>query len=706
MLRINLFVICLVPIIFLFNLYANNEFDSNTYINTDNIEYDNSSNKINLSGITKINTEDINLISDSVIIDYDKDTIEVRGGLYLNHFNSVLSGENLNGDIKLSSFKVDNVNFIYNDKLKIDSKKSEKNENDIIFYDNFLTPCKLDGFFNCPTWSLRVDKTIYNSKNDKFKHFDTLLRIADTNIIYIPYLSHYGTKAGRQKGFLTPSINFEIKGDTSIELPYYLPLSENVDFVLTPNFVVTDNLNLTKNYSFDSNLNVKNKLGEHEFILTTIKDENESVLYSTGRYKTKQTINPNTKISSNLILTNSKSKTRSINESPLKFEDIFIKIENYNRFLKNDYFVAEISSVESYDISDTSLIPLETSLDYFNSVKLNTNTFINNSFDISILRRDESDNLNPNEVNKFFIENRINNLMMIKNNLFYNNLSIKNVYYDYAFSNNSLNRNENKTSIHVSSENKFKLNKNLTLKNKFIHNSDLISSNNILNEDSNSITFNYTNQFSDHRFFGDDLSDTTTRIVYGAEYRTQLMKNNLIFKINQSFDFNEKSEYLRKINQNSNFSDYAIEIKNQINRKLEFRLDTRLNYETFSKEEMNYNITLKDPIDLNLNYNETSKEAFNNISNDTKSLNLNLKKDINTNSYFFIDSNLDLKNNYSPYYEKIGLAFFDECTKLELTYENTRFNDQFNTSPKETIGINFYLDYLGFFNVEENNKIF
>ena len=33
----------------------------------------------------------------------------------------------------------------------------------------------------------------------------------------------------------------------------------------------------------------------------------------------------------------------------------------------------------------------------------------------------------------------------------------------------------------------------------------------------NSITFNYHNQFSDNRFFGNDLFDSSPRVVYGLE---------------------------------------------------------------------------------------------------------------------------------------------------------------------------------------------
>ena len=69
-------------------------------------------------------------------------------------------------------------------------------------------------------------------------------------------------------------------------------------------------------------------------------------------------------------------------------------------------------------------------------------------------------------------------------------------------------------------------------------------------------------------------------------------------------------------------------------------------------------------------------------------------------------SSLDLKNNYSPFKSSLSLNLFDECSKLELTYSQIEFNDNFNTIPEEKISITFYMDYLGFFNVDNMSNVF
>ena len=223
----NKFIICILIIIMMFRqiIYANS--DNNTYINSSNIKYDEKNNIVELSKNSKINIGNTNILVDRGIIDYNQNTFQVFGNFYLYQELNILSGKDLNGDTRLINFTANNVSYIYNDDLKIDSDKAERSDNIIFFYNNYLTPCELEGYFNCPTWSLRIDETKYDIERDKYVHYDTFLQIADYKLFYLPYFSHYGAKAPRQKGFLTPTLQFTIGGDSGIKVPYYLPLNIN-----------------------------------------------------------------------------------------------------------------------------------------------------------------------------------------------------------------------------------------------------------------------------------------------------------------------------------------------------------------------------------------------------------------------------------------------------------------------------------------------
>ena len=163
----NNFIICFLIIILMFRqiIYANS--DNNTYINSSNIKYDEKNNIVEFSKNSKINIDNTNILIDRGIIDYNQDMFQVFGNFYLYQEFNTLSGRDLNGDAKLINFTANNVSYIYNDDLKIDSDKVEKSKNIIYFYNNYLTPCELEGYFNCPTWSLRIDETEYNIEKDK-----------------------------------------------------------------------------------------------------------------------------------------------------------------------------------------------------------------------------------------------------------------------------------------------------------------------------------------------------------------------------------------------------------------------------------------------------------------------------------------------------------------------------------------------------------
>ena len=339
-------------------LYANNE----TYINTSNITYSEETNIVEFAEGSKININDTNILVDRGIIDYNKDTIEIFGNFYLYQELNILSGRDLVGNTRLTNFKANEVSYIYNNDLKIDSDFAKRSEDTIYFYNNFLTPCELDGYFNCPTWSLRIDETRYDIKKDKFNHYDTFIQIADTKVFYLPYFSHYGAKAPRQKGFLTPTLEFSIGGDIGIITPYYLPLNIDSDIVFKPTLVFDNNIGNFNSYKLNTLINHKNSGGDLTIDIYNEKLKTKSDLYSSVKFNSKQVINKNNILSYQALITNSVSNTRSNNDVPTTFEDIFIKIDSYDVFYNSDFLRSEISTVEALDSTKDSLIPLTPSV--------------------------------------------------------------------------------------------------------------------------------------------------------------------------------------------------------------------------------------------------------------------------------------------------------------------------------------------------------
>ncbi len=701
----KLFISLFLFFIFLFNQVIKLNAKVDTYINSNNIIFDQKKNIVELAENTKINFNDINILIDRGIIDYNNNEFEVFGNFYLYENLNILSGTDLQGDTNLNNFSANKVSYIYNSELKIDSQKLLKDQEKLIFYDNFLTPCRLDGFFDCPTWSLRIDKTEYEIEKDKFIHYDSFLQIADNKIFYLPYFTHYGTKADRQKGFLTPSIEYSIGGDLGFITPYYLPLNESFDIIFSPKVFLSENLEFLQKYEFNSVIRKKSVGGDTTININNLKKSDSLDLNSILRIETKQILDINKVFSARGLFTNSISTSRSINNEPITFEDIFLRFENYNTISEDDYFKTEISSVESFDTTNSRNIPISPNISYFNKINLKNKSIIN-EFDFTILKSNDSNNQKPSESLKLISNNELLNNSFFGDYILYNKINLANSYDEYNYSRNEdLNKSSFKSFINFSTEIQRSKSSYFTPRLKFVLPMQIIDNKNSINEDSNSVTFNYINQFSENRFFGNDLVDNTPRMIYAIENDFNLFKQNVEFNINQSYSLNSNGYYNDQINQNSELSDFAVNAKISKN-NLNFKIDTRLDQKDLSYKEMNYFINLNEPINLNLSYHETKSEAFKTQSNDTQALEFQIQKNINENIILEYSNSLDVKNNYDPYKSKIVFSIFDECSKLDLTYSNTRFNDNFNTQPGETISFTFYMDYLGFFGYEQSTNLF
>ena len=126
---------------------------------------------------------------------------------------------------------------------------------------------------------------------------------------------------------------------------------------LLQNFFFSTNSNIVDNYELNSLLNHKLSGGFLSIDMDNIKHKNNSDLSNTLRINLKNVLDNNKILSFNGLLTNSVSTTRSNNEDPLRFEDIYLRLDNYNFALNNDYLRSEISTIEAYDSSNNSLIP-------------------------------------------------------------------------------------------------------------------------------------------------------------------------------------------------------------------------------------------------------------------------------------------------------------------------------------------------------------
>jgi hypothetical protein len=157
--------------------------------------------------------------------------------------------------------------------------------------------------------------------------------------------------------------------------------------------------------------------------MDNVKNHGIDDINNTVRVNLKQVLDKNKILSLNGVLTNSISTTRSQNEIPVKFENIYLRLDNYNFASNNDYLRSEITTVEAFDSTNVSFIPFSPHINYYNSLNFGKSISNLNEIDFRIIKRSKSLNEIPSENNSL----KVNNYFMINKKLddvnIYNKLS-------------------------------------------------------------------------------------------------------------------------------------------------------------------------------------------------------------------------------------------------------------------------------------------
>ena len=145
-----------------------NNNDEATYINSKNIFFDNENNKVILGENSYVNNDEITIVADGGYIDFKNNKINIESKFYILKIDEIFSGKNLKSDTTFTNATANEISYIINENFKIQSANLVKNDEVINLFNNYITPCKINGVFNCPTWSLSVKKTSYDQLTDKY----------------------------------------------------------------------------------------------------------------------------------------------------------------------------------------------------------------------------------------------------------------------------------------------------------------------------------------------------------------------------------------------------------------------------------------------------------------------------------------------------------------------------------------------------------
>ena len=688
------------------------------YVNSKNLNYDKKTDTINLGKNSLINYQSASIKTDEGLIDLKGKKIYIDGNFYLNYSTDIMKGIFLKADLNFKEGSAKNVNYILNKKIKINAELLNKVSDTLTFYDSFITPCDLKGFFDCPTWSLKVKKTKYNIEDDYFEHFSTFVQVADKKIFYLPYVSHYGSKAPRQKGFLTPTA--QITNDNfgaNLTTPYYLPINESTDIKVTPTFYLGKNI--TK--YFENNIEYRKKLSEGDMNITFYnyydrKTVNQIKKGYSFTASTQLNLNNNNNIDANINYTSNISKYKSKNNTKAASLNSTITLNTYNTLKNNDLLISKISGSKALDGTLNTSNPYELpSFKYFNYMNFKNNLILNNEIKIDIISRNTSLDYLPNRIIRASLLNKFQkNIYMNRNFKLINKLIFDNTLISVDEGNkntNVISGSSNELGTYVSSElNKiYKFSEKIKIKPraKIIISSITKTKNNNVNDNSQSLSLNYNNIFEENRYFGTDKKEDGSRIALALEQKLRLTNQiNLELNYGRIYNFDKKVKILEDINQKSKISDHLTEISfNYKNAQIKY--NSRLDEKDFNIKEdvLSYKIE-NNKNSLILNKSLTSDKAFIN-SDSSHFMTTEYTRKINKNTNLKYVSEINVGDNNKIYSEEYKIEFFDNCSQLNLVYSVDNYNDGKDLKPNKTLSITYELDFLsGFTDEQRMNSIF
>ena len=194
------------------------------------------------------------------IIDVNKNEYKIDKA-FLNLNSNKLIGKDI-------SINFNNITFDKNNEPRLKGNSITASENNVIVKKGIFTTCKKND--DCPPWAFSAKEIKHDKKKKTIYYKDAWLKIYDTPVFYFPKFFHPDPTVKRQSGFLIPSIQDSSSLGASLNMPYYLVLSDNKDATFNPRFYSDEKFLLQSEYR------QANKDSSHHFDLGFLSDGGRS----------------------------------------------------------------------------------------------------------------------------------------------------------------------------------------------------------------------------------------------------------------------------------------------------------------------------------------------------------------------------------------------------------------------------------------------
>jgi LPS-assembly protein len=208
-------------------------------VRADELQYDNTNNRVIAVGNVQIYYKRSTLEADRVIYDQRTSRMRAEGNARFTEADGkVVHGDIIDLTDEFRNGFVDSLQLEAADKTRFAAPRAERTDGGryTTFQSGVYTacePCK-DDPRKPPRWQVRATRIIHDDTEKMIYFEDARLEFLGFPMFYWPYLSTPDPTVKRKSGVLTPKLSFSSQYGAGLTVPYFWALAPNYDFTLTP----------------------------------------------------------------------------------------------------------------------------------------------------------------------------------------------------------------------------------------------------------------------------------------------------------------------------------------------------------------------------------------------------------------------------------------------------------------------------------------
>ena len=599
-------IILLILLLFFNNTFSNDEIE----IKADQFTYDKNSTRIYATGNVEIIDKFFKLNADKVFLNNDSNVISASDNvkIYNKTDGTFLRAKKIVADKNLENAIIQDKylyiptseNLVKKNYIRIAAKKVERRDQYWEKLDNGIFTacdiCKKEGSdkFENPLVQVKAKKIIHDKKEQIVRFYDSYLDVKGKSIFYLPYFSVASPLVKRKAGFIAPSYKQNYYFGFSVDIPYYIPISDYQDVTIQPKFSQKKNPALyiehRKNFRNGEIITDFSGTIENQKVNITKEDKKRGHIRSHSKFD----INENTYLDLKLQRVTDRNYLNTYRYKNTDILETSFKLATHHN--RNYY------SLESYAIQDLRAnIIRETKPKIFPLFKFDLNSAsqmnkinLNTKGEFVSLHRTKG-----TETNKFFInQNLLYPTILVDGTSAEVGIHLNAGFYNINKYDNPANGSfeYSKNRINAYPVFSLKLNKpyfkssrkyvNIIEPNIMFIKSNKKAFNRFIPDENNINNFqlDYFDIFNINRLSGFDRFDSQSRVDYGIKFKKKSINNDFVSEISvaQSYQMERQSYMQENSGISKKFSDFVGNIKIQPSSLVNISSTFSLDQEKFS----------------------------------------------------------------------------------------------------------------------------